>query len=59
MKRFVAPSVPFLMIAGSLAAAAPVRPHAQTAPIFFDDFSAAEIDRTKWNVLVTGRTVNN
>jgi beta-glucanase (GH16 family) len=27
--------------------------------IFFDDFSGPSLDRTKWNVIVTGRTVNN
>jgi beta-glucanase (GH16 family) len=27
--------------------------------VFFDDFSGAALDRTKWNVRVTGNTVNN
>jgi len=27
--------------------------------IFFDDFSGTELDRSKWNVRVTGNTVNN
>jgi len=27
--------------------------------VFFDDFSGPELDRSKWNVIVTGRTVNN
>jgi beta-glucanase (GH16 family) len=27
--------------------------------VFFDDFSGPEIDRAKWNVIITGRTVNN
>jgi beta-glucanase (GH16 family) len=27
--------------------------------VFFDDFSGPEIDRAKWNVIVTGRTVNH
>ncbi len=27
--------------------------------IFFDDFSGPQLDRSKWNVEVTGRTVNN
>ena len=26
---------------------------------FFDDFSGHDLDRSKWNVIVTGRTVNN
>ena len=29
------------------------------ASLFFDDFSAGQLDRSKWNVIVTGRTVNN
>lgn len=27
--------------------------------LFFDDFSDKQLDRSKWNVIVTGRTVNN
>lgn len=27
--------------------------------VFFDDFSAKSIDRSKWNIIVTGHTVNN
>jgi beta-glucanase (GH16 family) len=27
--------------------------------LFFDDFSAGHLDRSKWNVITTGRTVNN
>jgi beta-glucanase (GH16 family) len=27
--------------------------------VFFDDFSGPELDRSHWNVIVTGRTVNN
>jgi len=27
--------------------------------LFFDDFSTGQLDRSKWNVIVTGRTVNN
>src|SRR5260221_7444022 len=27
--------------------------------VFFDDFSGPALDRAKWNVIVTGRTVNN
>jgi len=27
--------------------------------VFFEDFSAPVLDRSKWNVIVTGRTVNN
>jgi beta-glucanase (GH16 family) len=32
---------------------------AQEDIVFFDDFSGPEVDRSKWNVNVTGRTVNN
>ena len=34
---------------------------AQSAPrtIFFEDFAGPDLDRTRWNVEVTGRTVNN
>src|SRR5256885_5253543 len=27
--------------------------------VFYDDFSGTALDRDKWNVIVTGRTVNN
>ena len=36
----------------------PGRP-APTRTLFADEFSGRELDRTKWNVIVTGRTVNN
>jgi beta-glucanase (GH16 family) len=29
------------------------------AALFVDDFSTGQLDRSKWNVIVTGRTVNN
>jgi len=32
---------------------------ATPAIVFFDDFSGSELDRSRWNVIVTGRTVNN
>lgn len=31
----------------------------QSETLFLDDFSAPQLDRSKWNVIVTGRTVNN
>jgi beta-glucanase (GH16 family) len=37
----------------------PPPPPGAVAPLFFDDFSGRELDRTRWNVIVTGRTVNN
>lgn len=48
------------IVAGTIAAA----PHGQApaspaAVLFFDDFSTGQLDRSKWNVIVTGRTVNN
>jgi beta-glucanase (GH16 family) len=49
-----------LLAAAALAAssvALPVRP--QPAVLFFDDFTGDQLDRAKWNVIVTGRTVNN
>jgi beta-glucanase (GH16 family) len=38
-----------------------LRPPAQEpgGALFFDDFSGSELDRSRWNVIVTGRTVNN
>src|SRR5438105_1828760 len=32
---------------------------AAAAPLFEDDFTGSALDRAKWNVIVTGRTVNN
>ena len=29
------------------------------APLFFDDFGSGELDRSKWNVRTTGKTVND
>lgn len=30
----------------------------QPTNVFFDDFSGSEIDRSKWNIIITGQTVN-
>lgn len=30
-----------------------------TETVFFDDFSGKELDRSKWNIVITGNTVNN
>jgi beta-glucanase (GH16 family) len=49
-----------LLAAAALAAssiALPARP--EPAVLFFDDFAGDGLDRAKWNVIVTGRTVNN
>jgi len=37
----------------------PPRQTAAPAELFFDDFAGTQLDRSKWNVIVTGRTVNN
>jgi beta-glucanase (GH16 family) len=37
----------------------PARPPVAEETVFFDDFSGPELDRSKWNVLVTGTVVNN
>lgn len=60
MRRIWRTLVLLALGAGSLVAI----PRAQTpapadAVLFFDDFSAGQLDRTKWNVIVTGRTVNH
>jgi len=52
-------AAPFTRI--PLAAVAPGegRPSADTKLIFFDDFNTGHLDRSKWNVVVTGFHVNN
>ena len=37
----------------------PGPPPAPTRILFVDEFSGLELDRSRWNVIVTGRTVNN
>ena len=37
----------------------PGRPAAAPKQLFFDDFAGPDLDRSHWNVVVTGRTVNN
>ncbi|HWB29413.1 MAG TPA: glycoside hydrolase family 16 protein [Vicinamibacterales bacterium] len=54
----------FLAIASStLAVALGASPQSTPAPssstVFFDDFSSPTLNRDVWNVIVTGRTVNN
>ena len=44
----------------AFAAAVMLLPGPPPAPaVFFDDFSGKALDRRHWNVIVTGRTVNN
>lgn len=51
------------LLAISAFAAEPLAPTNAPAPTrkltFFDDFSGDLLDRTKWRVIITGRTVNN
>ena len=35
------------------------RPASAPTPLFFEDFSGPALDRSRWNVVITGRTVNN
>jgi beta-glucanase (GH16 family) len=35
------------------------QPASPPKELFFDDFSGPSLDRTRWNVVVTGKTVNN
>jgi beta-glucanase (GH16 family) len=46
------------IVAGALVLLAG-RPAPPTRTLFADEFSGRELDRSKWNVIVTGRTVNN
>jgi beta-glucanase (GH16 family) len=50
-----------IAVAAVAAASGPAdrQPAAGPETVFFDDFSGPELDRTKWNVEVTGRVVNN
>jgi len=50
------------LIAVSFLALAAIRlqqPTPAGTMLFFDDFSAGQLDRSKWNVILSGRTVNN
>lgn len=54
--QFVTPA----LVASLLACNASKNPSPGSSnPIFFDDFSGSTLDRTKWNVLVTGQVFNN
>jgi beta-glucanase (GH16 family) len=51
-----------LTILAGLQAATPLyrpQPASPPAVLFEDNFASGQLDRTKWNVIVTGRTVNN
>src|SRR5262245_43355697 len=57
----LAPVVVCPLLATVLAAQvpAPSRAPAPGRTLFFDDFSGAELDRSRWNVIVTGMHVND
>ncbi|OLY94691.1 glycoside hydrolase family 16 protein [Cnuella takakiae] len=46
-------------LSGCAATQNTARTASEAATIFFDDFSGASLDRSKWNVVVTGGVVNN
>jgi beta-glucanase (GH16 family) len=49
---------PLLLALTILAVVPGPPPQAPERTTFFDDFSGSELDRSRWNVIVTGRTVN-
>ena len=51
-------AVLLLLAFAPLAVRPSLQPPAQ-ATLFFDDFSGPTLDPSRWNVIVTGRTVNN
>jgi beta-glucanase (GH16 family) len=48
-----------LVTAGAASSPVKALTQAATSTSFFDDFAGPEINRAVWNVIVTGRTVNN
>jgi len=61
MRRETALVVTALALATAIAAGRDVAGTSQgtSETVFLDDFSGPALDRSKWNVVVTGRTVNN
>jgi beta-glucanase (GH16 family) len=49
--------VPALLALVLCGACSSIKPHPTV--VFFDDFSGPTIDRSKWNINVTGQTINN
>jgi beta-glucanase (GH16 family) len=56
-RRAVAPLS--ALVAGCLLFLQPAAPRSAERTIFADEFSGPDLDRSRWNVIVTGRTVNN
>lgn len=56
--RLIKVLLALVIVAGAGPAARGAR-LSQAAVVFFDDFAGDSLDRSKWNVIVTGRTVNN
>lgn len=56
MKFLYLTSAIFLLISGT--AIAQQKPHGRQDTVFFEDFNQKNLDRAKWNVEVTGNTVN-
>ena len=54
-----APSRASFLVALLLAAVLALPAATPDRTIFFDDFTGSELDRSHWNVIVTGQTVNN
>ena len=53
-------NLPFIIIALSILTTAKAQQHTpKTDTVFFEDFNEKALDRTKWNVEITGHTNNN
>lgn len=54
------PALLALVLCGACASVQPGHSSGATKPsvVFFDDFSGPTIDRSKWNITITGQTVN-
>src|SRR5437660_379351 len=58
-------AVPFIVMTAALTRglatgqASTGQPSSEPETVFFDDFTGPALDRSKWRVEITGRTVNN
>lgn len=63
MKNYTVPAWQLLMSILCFTACSPVKVpvamNKKSEIVFFDDFTGPTLDRTKWNVRITGNTVNN